>query len=254
MKSCLIRTPSRELARGIVTWKEKSPVDVDLALRQWDDYVDVLTSSGWNPILMPAAEDCPDSVFVEDVVVSFDGVAVVTRPAVASRRPEIHGVAEFLDSLGLEVHSIAEPGLLEGGDVLRVGDTLYVGIGGRSNVDGARQLREILSKKGARVIEVPMGPVLHLKSALTALPNGSFIGYPSVLREASLFPGLTPVAELGGSNVVVLGDNHVLLPANCPATLAQVTGMGVDVTSLDVSEFQKLEGDVTCLCVLIGEL
>jgi len=252
-KQILVREPSRNLTDGIVTYATRVPVDFARARRQWVDYVDVMSDAGWQPIVVPLTSPCPDGVFIEDPVFVYRDVAVITRPTMASRRPEVQGIEEALEPLGFRVQSIEAPGTLEGGDILTVGDHVYVGFGGRSNAEGIEQLRSIVAPRGATVTATSMGPALHLKSALTALPDGSFIGYTPALEDPGLFPEFHPVPELQGSNVVLLGGNKVLMAANCRRSAAIVEGLGFEVVPVDISEFQKREGDVTCLSVRLPD-
>ncbi|HXQ91196.1 MAG TPA: arginine deiminase family protein [Acidimicrobiales bacterium] len=252
-KQMLVREPSRNLTDGIVTYTTRVPVDFARARRQWADYVDVVTDAGWQTVVVPPVSQCPDGVFIEDPVFVYKDVAVVTRPTMPSRRSEVAGIEESLAPLGYQVETIEAPGTLEGGDILSVGDDVYVGLGGRSNAEGIGQLRAILQSRGATVTAVAMGPALHLKSALTALPDGSFIGYEPALVDPGRFPAFHPVPELQGSNVVLLGGNKVLMAANCRRSAALVAGIGFEVVPVDISEFQKREGDVTCLSVRLPE-
>jgi len=137
----LIRRPSSRLAEGIVTHISRAPVDVALALAQHAAYAEALAATGWMIQPTPTAEDCPDSVFIEDTVVICEDLAVLTRPGAPARRAEVAGVAQAVRSLGLRTACIDEPGTLDGGDVLQVGATVYVGRGGRTNGAGIRQLR-----------------------------------------------------------------------------------------------------------------
>jgi dimethylargininase len=253
MKQMLVREPSRRLTNGIVTYIARVPVDFKRAHAQWTTYIETVTHAGWQTITVPQSASCPDGVFIEDPVVVFKDVAVLTRPSLDSRRPEVLGIEESVEPLGYTVRAIRAPGTLEGGDVLVVGDTVYVGEGGRSNAAGIEQLRTILEPLGAVVIAVPMGRALHLKSAVTALPDGSFIGYEPALVAPELFPRLHAVPELQGSNVVLLGGNKVLIAANCRRSAALIAGLGFEVVPVDISEFQKREGDVTCLSVRLPE-
>src|SRR5436190_18881856 len=157
----------------MVTHLERRPVDAGLARAQWDGYVRALEDSGWRTAVVPPAPDCPDSVFVEDTVVVHGPVAVVTRPGAGRRRPETAEVETVVASLGLMVSRITPPATLDGGDVLKIGTTVYVGEGGRTNAAGVGQLRDILGPLGADVVAVPVRSVLHLKSAVTALPDGT---------------------------------------------------------------------------------
>ncbi len=245
----LVRRPGPRLAEGIVTHIERRPVDVDLAVRQWEGYADALEREGWTTIEVPDANDCPDAVFVEDTVVMFRNVAVIARPGADSRKPEVVEVEKTVESLGASINRIEAPGTLDGGDVLKVGDTVYVGHGGRTNAEGISQLRAILGPLGATIVAVPLTKVLHLKSAVTALPDGSIIGYEPLVDSPRLFPRFIPMPEESGAHVVVLGDDAVLMAADCPESAQLVGDLGYRVTTVDIGEFEKLEGCVTCLSV-----
>jgi dimethylargininase len=246
----MVRPPSSRLAEGIVTHISRSAVDVELARTQHAAYASALAGSGWKVEQVPVAEDCPDSVFVEDTVVVCDDLAVLTRPGAPQRRPEVDGVAPVMASLGLRTARIEAPGTLDGGDVLQAGTTVYVGRGGRTNGEGIRQLRALLAPLGRTVTGVPLGEVLHLKSAVTALPDGTFL----ILRDlvpAALFPAVRPVTEESGCHVVPLGGDRVLIAASAPRTAASLEDLGFTPVVVDISEFEKLEGCVTCLSVLL---
>jgi dimethylargininase len=245
----LVRQPSSRLAEGIVTHISRSPVDVALARVQHAAYTEALSASGWAIEHAPAADDCPDSVFIEDTVVICEDLAVLTRPGAPARRPEVAGVAQAVTGLGLRTAAIEEPGTLEGGDVLQVGRTVYVGRGERTNGDGIRQLRSVLAPLGRTVIAVPLGDVLHLKSAVTALPDGTFLMLPGLVP-AGLFPAVRPVDEEGGCHVVPLGGDRVMIAASAPRTAEMLDSLGFTPVLVDISEFEKLEGCVTCLSVL----
>jgi dimethylargininase len=246
----LVRAPSTRLAEGIVTHISRTPVDVGLARAQHAAYADALAARGWMTRPVPAAEDCPDSVFIEDAVVVCDDLAVLARPGATARRAEVPGVAGILGSLGLRTAVIHEPGTLEGGDVLQVGHTVYVGRGGRTNGAGIGQLRALLAPLGRTVIAVPLRNVLHLKSAVTALPDGTFLLLPQLVP-AGLFPAVRPVEEESGCHVVPLGADRVLIAASAPRTAELLDDLGFTPVVVDISEFEKLEGCVTCLSVLL---
>ena len=246
----LVRAPGGRLAEGIVTHIRRAPVDVTLARVQHAAYADALAASSWVIAQMPVAEDCPDSVFVEDTVVVCEDLAVLARPGAAARRAEVAGVAGILPSLGLRTAWIQDPGTLDGGDVLQVGHTVYVGRGGRTNSAGIRQLRALLAPLGRTVIAVPLRNVLHLKSAVTALPDGTFLLLPQLVP-AGLFPAVRPVEEESGCHVVPLGADRVLIAASAPRTAQVLDDLGFTPVVVDISEFEKLEGCVTCLSVLL---
>jgi dimethylargininase len=246
----VVRFPSSRLAEGIVTHISRTAVDVDLAKWQHAAYVAALETSGWAVKHAPDADDCPDSVFVEDTVVVCDDLAVLTRPGAPQRRPEVDGVAQVMASLGLRTARIEAPGTLDGGDVLQAGTTVYVGRGGRTNGEGIRQLRALLTPLGRTVTGVPLGAVLHLKSAVTALPDGTFLLLPDLVP-AGLFPAVRPVTEESGCHVVPLGGDRVLIAASAPRTAESLADLGFTPVVVDISEYEKLEGCVTCLSVLL---
>jgi dimethylargininase len=246
----MVRPPSSRLAEGIVTHISRTTVDVELARAQHAAYASALAASGWQVEQVPVAEDCPDSVFVEDAVVVCDDLAVLTRPGAPQRRPEVDGVARVTASLGLRAARIEAPGTLDGGDVLQAGTTVYVGRGGRTNGEGIRQLRALLAPLGRTVVGVPLGAVLHLKSAVTALPDGTFLLLPDLVP-AGLFPAVRPVTEESGCHVVPLGGDRVLIAASAPRTAESLADLGFTPVVVDISEYEKLEGCVTCLSVLL---
>ncbi|MFE7506193.1 dimethylargininase [Promicromonospora sp. NPDC057488] len=257
-RTLLVRPPSPALADGELTHLERVPVDAALAAAQWARYVDVFRDLGWAVRELPAADEHPDGVFVEDAVVVFDapgsdarGLAVLTRPGALSRRGEIESMRPVAAATGREVAEIAEPGTLEGGDILKVGRTVYVGRTLRTNAEGAAQLRALLEPRGWSVVEVPVTKALHLKTAVTALPDGTVIGYPPLVDDPSVFPSFLPVPEAEGTAVVVLDQDTVLLSEGAPGTAALLRERGLTVRTTPVSEFEKLEGCVTCLSVRV---
>ncbi len=248
--TALVREPASTLADGIVTHISRSPVDVALARVQHAGYVGALAASDWTVEQAPIADDCPDSVFVEDGVVVCEDLAVLARSGAPARRAEVAGVAQAVGSLGLRSARIEEPGVLDGGDVLQVGRTVYVGRGGRTNGEAIRQLRGLLAPLGRTVIAVPLSNVLHLKSAVTALPDGTFLMMPGLVP-AELFPAVRPVTEEGGCHVVPLGGDRVLIAASAPLTAELLDDIGFTPVVVEIGEFEKLEGCVTCLSVLV---
>lgn len=247
----LVRPPSARLADGELTHLERVPVDADLAAEQWLRYVDVFRGQGWDVRTVPAAAGHPDGVFVEDTMVVFDDLVVLTRPGALSRRGEVESVRPAAEAAVRELAQVTEPGTLEGGDVLKVGRTVYVGRTARTNAEGAAQLRALLEPRGWRVVEVPVTRALHLKSAVTALPDGTVIGYEPLVDDAGRFDAFLPVPEAEGAAVVVLDAGTVLLSAAAPATAELLRGRGLTVLTTPVTEFEKLEGCVTCLSVRV---
>jgi dimethylargininase len=247
----LVRPPADTLANGELTHLERVPVDIDLANSQWDAYVTALADNGWDVQELPLANEFADSVFIEDDVVMFGRTAVITSPGVESRRGEIKVVEKAVRRLGQRIERIELPGTLDGGDVLKTGKTVYVGRGGRTNAEGIRQLRLIVAPLGYKVVAVPVSMALHLKSSVTALPDGTIIGYPPVVDNAAIFDRFLAVPEIGGLAVVILAADTVLMAASAPQSAALIEDMGYKVITVDISEFEKLEGCVTCLSVRV---
>jgi dimethylargininase len=247
----LVRMPAGNLAEGQLTHVDRTEIDTELADSQWDGYISALEQNGWTTREVSFADTMADSVFVEDTLVLLGGTAIVTRAGTESRRAETDGAEETARELGLHIERIMSPGTLEGGDVLKVGATVYVGRSSRTNADGIRQLRAIAAPLGYFVVAVPVTRALHLKTTMTALPDGTLLGHPDLVDDPSFFPHFLAVPEREGVAVVVLGDDTVLMSSSAPATAALLEDRGYTVVSVDISEFEKLEGCVTCLSVRV---
>ncbi len=246
-----MRRTSSRLAEGELTHIDRVAVDIDLARRQWDDYVSALEANGFPVVEVDASDDHADSVFIEDAVVVFGDLAVLTSPGAESRRGETDAVRPAIERLGLEVATIELPGTLDGGDVLKVGTRVYVGLGSRTNAHGIEQLRRIIAPRGYNVVAVPVTRALHLKSAVTALPDGTVIGHPDLVDHPEVFDRYLPVPEHEGVAVVVLDDTSVLMSSAAPESTRIFEGLGYRVVTVGISEFEKLEGCVTCLSVRV---
>jgi dimethylargininase len=248
-KKALVRRPCRRLADGLVTHIERSPVNVDIAMKQWEGYVRAFVDAGWRVTEVEPAPDCPDGVFVEDTVVVYGDLAVIARSGAVERRSETQGTEKAVTDLGYRLAHIEAPGVLDGGDVLKHGGTVYVGQSGRTNADGIRQLADYLAPFGATVIAVPLTKALHLKSAVTALPDGTIVGYEPVVDDPSVFPTFLSVPEEPGAHVVLLGDGKLLMSSAAPESATLMRARGYEPVLVDIGEFEKLEGCVTCLSV-----
>lgn len=249
--SLLVRRPSPRLAAGELTHLDRVGVDADLALTQWRGYVDAFRARGWEVVEVAPADEHPDGVFVEDAVVVFGSVAVLTSPGASSRRGEVATVASALDGVPVDLRRIELPGTLDGGDVLKVGRTVYVGRTTRTNDAGITQLRAIVEPAGWTVVAVPVTKVLHLKSAVTALPDGTVVGRPGNVDDVGVFPTFLEVPEEHGTAVVDLGDGALLMSSDAPCSAELFRARGYEVATVPITEFEKLEGCVTCLSVRI---
>lgn len=248
-RRALVRRPSPRLADGLLTHIERVPVDPALAVEQWKGYVAALHAEGWETVEVPPLPECPDSVFVEDTVVMYADLAVITRPGADERKPETVGTEQTLRDLGYRVAHIGAPGTLDGGDVLKHDGTVWVGLGGRTNRAGADQLAEHLGPLGAQVVGVPLTKALHLKSAVTALPDGTAVGFEEIVDDPTVWSSFLPVPEEPGAHVVLLDEDTVLMSASAPRTRDLYEARGLRVVAVEMTEFEKLEGCVTCLSV-----
>ena len=251
MPTALVRRPGPLLTEGIVSHHEPVPVDPELALAQWERYVGVLRDEGWTIVEVEPADACPDAVFVEDAVVVFHDLAVIARPGADSRRAETAGAEAAARAAGLAIAHIQAPATFDGGDVLKVGRTAYVGSSARTSPGGIEQLRAVLAPRGWQVVAVPVTSVLHLKSAVTALPDGTVVGYPDHVDDPGSFRDFMTVPEPAGAHVVLLDGGRLLMASGAPATAALYRSLGYIPVEVDISEFEKLDGCVTCLSVRI---
>lgn len=253
MWTAITRDVSPALAACELSFVPRSPIDIERAQAQHEAYCRALQACGCEVIRLPAETAFPDSVFVEDVALAFDEVAVATRPGVESRRDEGAAVLEVLGSFR-RLLPIEAPGTLDGGDVLRIGRRVFVGISARSNAAGREQLRELLAPHGYSVEGVATRDCLHLKSAVTQVAEDTLLVNPKWLADAAPFAGYRRIevdpAEEHAANAVRIGD-ALVYPDCFPRTLERLRAAGIAVTTVDVSELQKAEGAVTCCSVLL---
>ena len=252
MRLAITRGISPRLADCELTHLERSPIDLDAARAQHREYEELLAALGWAVLSLPAAEDLPDCVFVEDAAVVLPEVTVICRPGAASRRPETALVERTLARYRPLVR-IEAPGTLDGGDVLRVGRTLYVGVSRRSNQAGRAQLETALAPFGYRVRSVPFRDCLHLKSAVTLVTADTLLINPRWV-DASHFSYLKSLeidpSEPFAANALLIED-AVVFPAGHPRTRTRLEAAGLHVLPVNQSELAKAEGGVTCCSLLL---
>ena len=247
----LMREPSDAIGQCALTFLERRPIDLTMARAQHAAYLSALRALGVDVRVLGAEPDLPDAVFVEDTAVVVDECAVVTRPGLDSRRGETDSVAAALEPLRPIVR-ITSPGTLEGGDVLRVGRTLFVGQTPRTNAEGTRQLSEYLQPHGYDVVAVTPTGCLHLKSAVTFAGDETILVNPEWI-DVGLFSRwqCVPVApeEPFGANALLVGET-VFTAASAPLTRRKLDALGFHTEVLDTSEFEKAEAALTCLSIL----
>jgi dimethylargininase len=250
----LTRAVPASLADCQLTHIERTPINLGLARQQHAAYEQALAELGCQVERIAAADHLPDSVFVEDAAVVLDEIAVVTRPGASTRLEETDAVAVSLRPFR-DLCWLAAPATLDGGDVLQLGRTLFVGVGGRTNEEGAHQLQAALDEFGYRVRPVHPQGCLHLKSAATALAQGLLLINPDWIDPAT-FADLQVLeidpAEPCAANVLRIGGT-VLCAEAYPRTRARIEAAGITTRAIDVSELAKAEGALTC-CSLIMTL
>ena len=250
MPRAFTRAVSPRIAECELTHLARVPIDAAQAAAQHGDYERALAAAGFAIVRLPELPDHPDAVFVEDNALLLGTHAVITRPGAASRRSETRSTAEGL-AAHFTLHRI-DRGFLDGGDVLRIGQRLYVGRSTRTDQGGIAALAALAAPLGYEVREAALRDCLHLKSAATLAGDGVLIHNPDAVDPAQ-FEGVEPLAvdpaEPAAANLVNAG-NRLILPAANPRTAAALRKRGFAVVELDVSELQKAEAGVTCMSLI----
>jgi dimethylargininase len=244
----IVKTPCKNLASGLSSAGLGKP-DYNLALKQHKLYIDALRICGLEVTILPPDDQYPDSTFVEDIAIFTPYCVVITQPGAVSRKGEIAGLREILSLFNKTIEEIQPPGTLDGGDVLMIGSHYFIGLSERTNMEGARQLIRILEKHGMNGSTVSLKNVLHLKSGVAYLGNNT-------LAAAGEF---TSKPEFNRFNIVKIDDDenyaancirinkNVLVPEGFPKTVKMIEQAGFTTLAVDVSEFRKLDGGLSCL-------
>jgi dimethylargininase len=251
MLTALTRAVSRSLSSCELTWLSRQKMDIDLAIEQHKQYEKSLAAMGIRVISLPEQPEMPDAVFVEDPLLVFDEIAIVTRMGSPSRRAESESLAEAIAAFR-PVRRLLEPATLEGGDVMRIGRDVFVGFSSRTNEAGVQQLTRELEPFGYRVRPVEVRGCLHLKSACCSMGDGRILAKRAWLDTSPLCDyRIVEVApdEPGAANILRIGDT-ALMPASFPHTGEILRGEGLDVRTVDISELMKAEAAVTCSSVI----
>lgn len=247
----IVRRPCKAICEGITSAPELGQPVYEEALKQHDKYIEALKKCGVEVTVLEADERYPDSCFVEDPALITRKCAIITNPGAESRNGEkneiIGAIKKFFPDDKIEY--IKEPGTLEGGDVMMVGDTFYVGLSARTNAEGIRQLGEILNKYGMECIQVPLEKVLHLKTGVNYIENnnmlvsGEFIDKPEFEKYNKI---IIPEEEAYAANCIWM-NGTVIVPEGYPAVLKAVQDAGYETLVVDTSEFRKIDGGLSCL-------
>ena len=244
----IVRTPSRSLVSGITKANLGEP-DYQLALQQHREYVAALQSCDLVVEVMEADEDYPDAMFIEDTALLMPRCAIVTNPGAASRQGEVHEVSKQLKNHYDRVEAIQAPGTVEAGDIMMVGGHCYIGLSERTNHDGAAQMVKLLQAYGYSGSVLPISESLHLKSSVSYLENSNLVVTGELCDKAEFAEFKQLQIEEGAryaANCVWIND-RVLVPTGFPRSTEMIQALGYTVIELDVSEFRKLDGGLSCL-------
>ncbi len=251
----IVREVPRSVVDGERTHIEREPIDLDLARKEHRLYTEALANLGCEIVSLPELPYLPDSVFVEDTALVLDELALLTRPGAASRRPEVDAIAPVLATYRA-VQRIEAPATLDGGDILRFGKKIFVGLSSRSGPEGVRALADILEPRGYAVEGVSLHDCLHLKSAVSVVAPDTLLVQPqwvdSGAFDAARILHVDPdPAECFAANAVYCGE-RVLLADAFPRTRERLEGVGLEVVSVPAGQLAKAEGGVTCCSLLLG--
>src|SRR2546423_2405158 len=250
----LTREPARSLDACELTYREREPIDARVAATQHRAYCEALRACGAEVVMLPRIDELPDSVFVEDTAIVLDELAVLARPGVESRRAEFEMIEPEVARLR-PVARVEPPATLEGGDVLRAGRKLYVGLSPRTNAAGVAALGELCAPHGYEVVPVVLRDCLHLKTGCSALDDETILFNPDWIDAVS-FGGLRVVAvdadEPWAANVLRVGRT-LCVGAAFPRTARKLSARGYRVRAVDCSEFAKAEGGLTCMSLLFRQ-
>jgi dimethylargininase len=250
--TAIVRGVPETLNKCVRTYSPRSAVNVDLAKDQHKSYCKALESRNLKLVRIPAENSFPDCVFVEDPAIVFKGTAVICSMGAKSRIGEVNEVRKTLSSIFNKLVDIHPPGTIEGGDVLRVNNRLFVGLTNRTNADGINQLRDALSDEGCEIIPVRVNNILHFKSACSYLGD-EFIVVNSGYFDLKVFSSLNllelPKGEAYAANCLSV-NGKVFVSKGYPATKRLIEKEGFETEELDVSEFKKCEGSLTCLSII----
>jgi dimethylargininase len=251
--TAITRKVSPNFASCQLEYLKREPIDVARAEAQHRNYEAALERLGARVVSLPTEPDLPDCVFVEDPALVLDEIAILTRMGAESRRGESESLAAALAGFRTVVRMSA-PATLEGGDVIPMGKTLYVGLSRRTNAEGARQLAAMVEPHGYRVLPVAVTGCLHFKSACCAVSGDMVLANRALFDASALHCQVidVPAEEPGAADVLRIGG-ALLIPASFPRTARLLEKSGFHVQSLDVSELQKAEAGVTCMSLVFDD-
>lgn len=248
-KNAIVRRPGHSLVNGITSAPELGKPDYGLAVKQHDAYIEALKFCGVEVTILQADERFPDSCFVEDMAVCTKKFAMIAKPGAPSRRREEKEIIEVIKKYYNDIEYIKEPGTLEGGDVMMVGDHFYIGLSERTNREGAEQLIKALGKYGMSGSIVEISEMLHLKSGLAYLEDNVLLVTDEFINnlEFKKFNKIMIDEEETYSANCIRVNDYVLVPAGYPKTKEKIKAAGFKIIVIDTSEYRKINGGLSCL-------
>jgi len=247
-RNAIVLVPSPSIKDGLTSSNLGKP-DYSLALEQHSKYIETLKNLGLKVKVLPANDRYPDSTFIEDIALCAASFAVITNPGAESRRGEITGMKLVLKEYYETIEEIFLPGTVEAGDIMMAGDRFYIGISSRTNIEGAEQLIHILKKNKMTGIKIPLKKMLHLKSGISYLENNIML-VGGEFKDKKEFAGFNRIEidedESYAANSLWI-NGKVLVPAGFPETRKKIEKAGFETILLEISEFRKVDGGLSCL-------
>jgi dimethylargininase len=247
-KRAIVRTPGKSIVQGLST-ANLGLVDYQKALLQHAEYINALEYCGVEVLVLPPNEEFPDSTFVEDVALLTLHCAIITNPGAPSRKGETAGIKKVLADLYKNIEEVSHPGTVEAGDIMMVGSHFYIGISERTNRTGAEQVIEILERYGLTGSTIELEKVLHLKTGLAYLEQNNLVTCGEFVTNEEFQKYdlvVIPEDESYAANCIWV-NGRVILPQGFPKTRAIIQSCGYEIVEVNVSEFQKLDGGLSCL-------
>jgi dimethylargininase len=247
-KNAIVRTPSKSMVNGLSTAELGEP-DYKKALLQHENYIKAIRDCGVEVTVLEADENFPDSTFVEDVALLTPKCAIVTNPGAPSRKGEISGIRKVLDRFYTDIEEIQNPGTVEAGDIMMVGSHFYIGLSARTNEVGAKQMISILEKYGMSGSVVSLEKVLHLKTGLAYLENNNLVACGEFVSKSEFkkFKLIEIDEKESYATNCIWVNNKVIVSSGFPNAKSTIENAGYKTIEVDVSEFQKLDGGLSCL-------
>jgi len=244
----IVKTPCRNFINGLTTAGLGLP-DYYLAGEQHNGYIRALEGCGLAVTVLEADEDYPDSVFIEDTALLTPHCAIIMRPGAPSRKGEVDAISPVIRKYFERIEAIRSPGTMDAGDILRTDDCYFIGLSSRTNIDGAQQLISILGNYGLRSKTVPLQEMLHLKSGAAYLGHDTLVVTGELTNKPAFQRfNLVKIAdrESYAANSIQI-NGTVILPDGYPKARRAIEKAGFNTIAVDVSEFQKLDGGISCL-------